>query len=79
MHKDEKNPLKLKGMLAPLGQMDESYLYEAVDILPAKGSERFESEAVSKEIPRSNFVNGDLPNLRARYLKEMISASILRV
>jgi len=41
--------------------------------LPRAKKERFEGEAIQKEIPQTNFRNEHLPDLRGRYLKEMIS------
>lgn len=56
------------------GQLDGSYLYENIAVLPTNGSERFKSEPITVSVPQTNFVNSDLPNLRAQYLKEMITA-----
>ena len=44
-----------------------------MNVLPSTGGERFESEAVERSVPASNFKNSDLPNLRAQFLKELIS------
>ncbi|MEM6724497.1 MAG: hypothetical protein AAF598_10695 [Bacteroidota bacterium] len=45
-----------------------------MEVLPIKDdSDRFESNSVELSIPEKGFTNDDLPNLRGRYLKEMIS------
>ena len=36
-------------------------------------SENFDSEPIAKDIPQEDFRNDHLPDLRARYLKDMIS------
>ncbi len=55
------------------GNLDKSYYYEEITVLPQSGEERFAGTAVSKKVPITNFRNNDLPNLRGCYLKEMIS------
>ena len=55
------------------GDLNADYYYESVNVLPSTGGERFESEAVERSVPASNFKNSDLPNLRAQFLKELIS------
>ncbi|MEM9887952.1 MAG: hypothetical protein AAF849_18805, partial [Bacteroidota bacterium] len=54
------------------GNLNSEYLFNEIDVLPKK-SEGFENELETKDIPRSGFTNSDLPNLRAKYLKEIIS------
>ncbi|MEM1121962.1 MAG: hypothetical protein AAGJ18_16035, partial [Bacteroidota bacterium] len=56
------------------GKMDDSYLYESVEVLPQNADkETFANIAKSKSIALQNFRNSDLPDLRGNYLKEMIS------
>ncbi|MEN0047720.1 MAG: hypothetical protein AAF806_11730 [Bacteroidota bacterium] len=55
------------------GKMNGRYLYETVELLPSNDKRGFSNQIVSKEIPRTNFMNSDLPNLRAQYLKEIMS------
>jgi len=55
------------------GNLDEQFSYEQIQVLPQKGSdERFDNTTVAKTIPKRNFKNDHLPNLRGQYLKEMI-------
>lgn len=57
------------------GRQDPKYRFEEITLLPQDpDQEHFISEELTKEIPRTNFRNDDLPDLRARYLKEMIAA-----
>ncbi len=56
------------------GNLDDQYKYEEVLVLPQKGdSENFGNEPTTLQVPSNGFTNDDLPNLRGRYLKEMIS------
>lgn len=56
------------------GKLDERYMYTEVQVLPSKeDKETFSPNATNKEIPRASFNNSHLPDLRGRYLKEMIS------
>ena len=56
------------------GKLSDQFFFEDVSVLPQQSDqERFLNEPVSKEIPEINFRNKHLPDLRARYLKEMIS------
>ncbi|GJM35852.1 MAG: hypothetical protein DHS20C18_48530 [Saprospiraceae bacterium] len=56
------------------GRMDSRYDYGIVDILPKlEEGERFAGMPEQIEIPASNFRNSHLPDLRASYLKEIIS------
>lgn len=57
------------------GKLNEQFYYETISILPQKADpERFSNATIEKNIPAKNFRNDDLPDLRAQYLKEMISA-----
>ncbi|WP_099148769.1 coiled-coil domain-containing protein [Flavilitoribacter nigricans] len=56
------------------GNLDERYLYDEVEVLPQKSDpENFSNVPTAKSIPERNFCNDHLPDLRGRYLKEMIS------
>ena len=56
------------------GKLDDRFLFQKISVLPQKNEpERFSGQAVEKETPMQNFKNNHLPNLRAQYLKEMIS------
>ncbi|MDW3652745.1 MAG: hypothetical protein R8P61_37045 [Bacteroidia bacterium] len=56
------------------GKLDERYMYTEVQVLPSKADkETFSPNSTKKEIPQSSFNNTHLPDLRGRYLKEMIS------
>ncbi|MEM8891573.1 MAG: hypothetical protein AAGD28_26585, partial [Bacteroidota bacterium] len=56
------------------GKLDDRYMYTEVQVLPSKeDKESFSPNSTKKEIPESNFNNTHLPDLRGRYLKEMIS------
>ena len=51
----------------------DQFLFEEITVLPQKGGEdNFAGEAVTKRIPKRNFRNEHLPDLRASYLAEMI-------
>jgi predicted nucleic acid-binding Zn-ribbon protein len=55
------------------GNLDESYYFDEINMLPMKGSdENFDSQTISKSIPERGFRNEDLPNLRGQYLRDMI-------
>ncbi|MTB53324.1 hypothetical protein [Lewinella sp. W8] len=55
------------------GNLDESYYFDEIEMLPMKGSdENFGQTPTSKTIPERGFRNEDLPNLRGQYLREMI-------
>lgn len=55
------------------GKLDKTFLYENINVLPLKAdTEKFSNAPISKNIPRQNFRNNHLPDLRAQYLKEMI-------
>jgi uncharacterized coiled-coil DUF342 family protein len=55
------------------GKLDQTFLYENINVLPQKDDpEKFSNVPVAKEIPKQNFRNNHLPDLRAQYLKEMI-------
>ncbi|WP_373552326.1 hypothetical protein [Haliscomenobacter sp.] len=56
------------------GKLDDRFPFQKISVLPQKNEpERFSGQAVEKETPMQNFKNNHLPNLRAQYLKEMIS------
>ncbi len=55
------------------GNLDESFYYDQLEMLPQKGSENFAGDAVKKTVPERGFTNEDLPNLRGQFLKEMIT------
>ncbi|MEM1359466.1 MAG: hypothetical protein AAGF89_14770, partial [Bacteroidota bacterium] len=54
------------------GNLDESFYYDELTLLPLKGSENFGGAAESRNIPERGFTNEDLPNLRGRFMQEMI-------
>ena len=57
------------------GRLDPDYPFEEITILPLDpDKQHFLSEPQTLTIPAKNFRNDDLPNLRAQYLKEIISA-----
>lgn len=57
------------------GKLDERFFYDKISLLPQKDDpESFHGEAIEKEIPATKFKNEHLPDLRAQFLKEMISA-----
>lgn len=56
------------------GNLDESYPYAEIEVLPqTSNGENFSGSPVVRTVPERNFRNDHLPDLRARYLKEMIS------
>ncbi|MCP3930280.1 MAG: hypothetical protein GY705_14395 [Bacteroidetes bacterium] len=56
------------------GKLDSKYKYDEVTVLPQKDdSDNFSNEPTTKAISATGFTNDDLPDLRGRYLKEMIS------
>ncbi len=55
------------------GNLDESYYYDKLSLLPMKGSENFSGQETSTSIPARGFTNEHLPNLRGQFMKEMIS------
>jgi predicted nucleic acid-binding Zn-ribbon protein len=56
------------------GNLDEGYFYDAINVLPQQpGGERFLGSPETRDIPTRNFRNEHLPNLRGRFLKEMIT------
>jgi predicted nucleic acid-binding Zn-ribbon protein len=56
------------------GKLSDKYKYEEVTVLPqTDNSENFSNQPSQRTISASNFTNDDLPNLRGRFLKEMIS------
>lgn len=46
------------------GNLEESFYYDELEMLPKKGSENFAGESVAKNVPERGFTNDDLPNLR---------------
>ncbi|MBK8493055.1 MAG: hypothetical protein IPL49_19760 [Saprospirales bacterium] len=57
------------------GKLEPDYLYEEITLLPLdEDREHFHREPLRLKIPANGFLNEDLPNLRARYLKEIIGA-----
>ena len=54
------------------GNLDESFLYDDITLLPLKGSENFGGQEESRTIRAKGFTNEDLPNLRGRFMQEMI-------
>ena len=54
------------------GDLDESFYYDEVTLLPLRGSENFGGDQQSRTVPERGFTNDDLPNLRGRYMQEMI-------
>lgn len=57
------------------GRLDSDFSYEEITVLPLdEDQEHFLSEPQPLEIPANSFTNDDLPNLRGRYLKEIIGA-----
>lgn len=55
------------------GKLDDKYLYEEVAVLSQNADkETFSNIAIEKTIPKTNFDNTHLPDLRGNYLKEMI-------
>ncbi len=56
------------------GNLDEGYFYDAITVLPQKpGGEQFLGTPETRATPARNFRNEHLPNLRGRFLKEMIT------
>ncbi|MCR9098348.1 MAG: hypothetical protein NXI25_00250 [bacterium] len=56
------------------GNLDDNYLYSSITVLPQQpGGERFLGSPEMRDIPTRNFRNEHLPNLRGRFLKEMIT------
>lgn len=56
------------------GNLDDNYLYNSITVLPQQpGGERFLGTPETQETPAKNFRNEHLPNLRGRFLKEMIT------
>ncbi|MEO1516821.1 MAG: hypothetical protein AAFV95_17500 [Bacteroidota bacterium] len=56
------------------GKLDSRYFYNEVTVLPQKADkESFKSQVSTKAIPTADFRNQHLPDLRGRYLQEMIS------
>lgn len=54
------------------GNLDESFYYDELNLLPLRGSENFGGQAETRSVKERGFTNEDLPNLRGRYLQEMI-------
>jgi uncharacterized coiled-coil DUF342 family protein len=55
------------------GNLDESFYYDDLNLLPLKGSENFGGSEESRTVKERGFTNDDLPNLRGQFMKEMIS------
>ena len=56
------------------GTLDKQFFYEHISVLPQKDDpEKFSSTPQDKQIPQTSFKNIHLPDLRAQFLKEMIS------
>ena len=56
------------------GRQNDDFLYNEINVLPQKGSDdSFAGQPVIKTVPKRNFRNEHLPDLRAQYLKQMIS------
>ncbi|MEM1324646.1 MAG: hypothetical protein AAGI23_01770 [Bacteroidota bacterium] len=63
----------LAGQSTFSGQLDDNYVYSAVDVLPYNtDTDRFGAKATQKTISKTRFTNSDLPNLRGQFLKDMI-------
>lgn len=57
------------------GKLDPDYNYEELMLLPLdEDKEHFLGESETVEVSATSFRNDDLPNLRARYLKEILGA-----
>lgn len=54
------------------GNLDESFYYDELSLLPLKGSENFSGNEESRTVQEKGFTNEDLPNLRGRFMQEMI-------
>lgn len=54
------------------GNLDESFYYGELRLLPLKGSENFGGTEESRTVAERGFTNEDLPNLRGRFMQEMI-------
>lgn len=54
------------------GNLDESFYYDELSLLPLKGSENFGGNEESRTVREKGFTNEDLPNLRGRFMQEMI-------
>lgn len=63
----------ISGAASFRGDLDESYYYNEINLLPMKGSENFGGEEEGRTIPERRFTNEHLPNLRGQFMKEMIS------
>jgi hypothetical protein len=63
----------ISGAASFRGDLDESYYYDELSLLPMKGSENFGGEEEGRTIPERRFTNDHLPNLRGQFMKEMIS------
>ncbi|MCI4667107.1 MAG: hypothetical protein MRZ79_03030 [Bacteroidia bacterium] len=56
------------------GKLDKKFFYKEVSILPYNSeTDGFDGTSKTKAVSEKAFTNDDLPNLRGRYLKEMIS------
>jgi len=55
------------------GNLDKKYYYNQITVLPLKEDDSFSPNETSKNIPQTNFRNSHLPDLRGKYLKEMIT------
>lgn len=54
------------------GNLDESFYYDELSLLPLKGSENFGGTEEGRTVAERGFTNEDLPNLRGRFMQEMI-------
>ncbi len=54
------------------GNLDESFYYDELNLLPLKGSENFGGNEENRTVREKGFTNEDLPNLRGRFMQEMI-------
>ena len=62
----------ISGATSFRGNLDESFYYDQLNLLPLKGSENFGGTEESRDVPERGFTNEDLPNLRGRFMQEMI-------